>query len=453
MTADSPDTTSYYDLESPCCIELVVVAGPHEGRTFVFARHDSFVVGRSRYAHFRLSTLDRYFSRIHFLIEVNPPRCRLFDMGSTNGTRVNGQRTDAIDLSDGDMIQAGHTSIRVAFKGNWRQSETHSVVEETSAREASIAAVACSPNAEVACESEPGQPLVTEVATSAESPAEIHLEITGYRLLREIGRGAMGVVYLAVRLADDRQVAVKVVRPALPGSQDEIQRFLREVSILRRLQHPHIVTLHKASQARELLFFVMDFVDGCDSESLMKQSGKIPVHRAVFLLCQVLDAIHYAHEQGFVHRDVKPANLLVRQTPSGGQCLLADFGLARAYHNSRMSGLTIAGDIGGTLPYTPPEQILNFRDAKPPADQYGAAATLYRLITGQFIFDFGSTPGHHRIKQIVYDEPVPIAQRLPEVSPELAEAIHRALRKDPAERFPDASAFRKAIAPFAIPRS
>ncbi|NUQ65234.1 MAG: protein kinase [Pirellulales bacterium] len=422
MSNESPDAMDFQDPGGSCSVELFVVAGPHKGRTFSFNRHDSFVVGRSRYAHFRLSAEDPYFSRIHFLLEVNPPCCRLYDMGSTNGTHVNRERVESIDLDDGDIIQAGHTSIRVSLKGNWRQ------------------AVA-----------QPGVATMTVGQTAAPSPT-IAFDAPGFRLVREIGRGAMGMVYLAIRLSDNREVAIKVIRPMVPGSPEDVQRFLREVSILRRLEHPHIVPFHKAGQAGELLFFVMDYVDGHDVETVVRQAGPLPIDRAVYLVCQILDALDYAHGKGFVHRDVKPANLLVRETRSGGHCMLADFGLARAYQNSPMSGLTIAGDIGGTLPYTPPEQILNFRDAKPAADQYGAAATLYRLIAADFIFDFGSMAGHQQIRQIVYEEPVPIEQRRPEVPKQLAEAIHRALAKEPAARFPDAAAFRQAIAPFAVPR-
>src|SRR5690348_12578365 len=97
-------------------ITLTVTAGPHEGREFSFAGHDTFIVGRSKRAHFRLAKKDRYFSRFHFLVEVNPPRCRLLDMGSRNGTRVNGTKVNSADLNDGDEVRAGKTTLRVAFQ-------------------------------------------------------------------------------------------------------------------------------------------------------------------------------------------------------------------------------------------------------------------------------------------------------------------------------------------------
>jgi serine/threonine protein kinase len=103
------------------------------------------------------------------------------------------------------------------------------------------------------------------------------------------------------------------------------------------------------------------------------------------------------------------------------------------------------GDMGGTVPYMPPEQITNYRDACPPADQYSAAATLYHLVTGRYIFDFGDEANHRRIVRILCDHPVPIRDRRPDVPPALARAIHQALKKDPRARFPDAAAFRAAL--------
>src|SRR5882724_12737450 len=96
-------------------VTLTVIGGPHTGQAFSFSGHDTFLVGRSKRAHFRLPAKDRYFSRVHFLVEVNPPQCRLMDMGSRNGTHVNGQRVDLIDLSDGDVIKAGHTTFRLTI--------------------------------------------------------------------------------------------------------------------------------------------------------------------------------------------------------------------------------------------------------------------------------------------------------------------------------------------------
>ena len=171
--------------------------------------------------------------------------------------------------------------------------------------------------------------------------------------------------------------------------------------------------------------------------------------RAVRLICQTLEALQYSHMQGFVHRDVKPSNLLVSGDPGFEISKLADFGLARVYHTSPLSGLTVLGNVGGTLPYMPPEQITNYRNVAPPVDIYATAATLYRLLTGHYVFDFAELPLEQQLTKVLSDKPVPIRQRWPTIPEALAHAIHRALQREPDTRFPDAQAFRNALLPFA----
>ena len=259
----------------------------------------------------------------------------------------------------------------------------------------------------------------------------------------------MGTVYRAKRLADGSHVALKTIQPAVAGSERQVQRFLREADILRKLRHPNIVTFHDMGRDGELFYFIMDYVPGTDAARLLEREGPLAIDRAVRLICEVLEALHYAHNQGFVHRDVKPANLLVSGDPGFGTCKLADFGLARVYHASPLSGLTLMGDAGGTLPYMPPEQVTNYRDASPAADQYATAATLYRLLTGHYLYDFEELPEQQRLSTILLDDPVPIHDRRPDIPAALARVTHRALQKDPTARFPDATTFRDALLRFA----
>jgi serine/threonine-protein kinase len=258
----------------------------------------------------------------------------------------------------------------------------------------------------------------------------------------------MGVVYLATRASDGAEVALKTVALGSSAPQRDIQRFLREANILRQLQHPNIVTFHDMGRQGETLYFVMDYVPGTDAGSLLAQQGRLQVGRAVRLVCQALDALHYAHGQGFVHRDVKPANLLVSSGPRGEICQVADFGLARVYHASVLSGITMLGESGGTPDYMPPEQITHYRDVRPAADQYAAAATLYRLLTGKHLFDFTGLAPAKRLTKILFDPPTPIRDQRADIPEPLAQAIYRGLEKDPAARFPDAAAFCGALLPF-----
>jgi serine/threonine-protein kinase len=276
---------------------------------------------------------------------------------------------------------------------------------------------------------------------------DIEQTVPGYRLLREIGRGSMGIVYLAGRDTDGKFVALKTITPAVAAGGPALQRFLREADILRQLDHPHIVRFLDMNGDDGQLWFAMDFVSGTDAGRLLSSEGPLAIPRAVGLISQLLEALEYAHGRGFVHRDIKPGNLLVTRRAGRETAVLADFGLARVYQASQLSGLTMTDATGGTPMFMPPEQITNYRETKPPADQYAAAMTLYNLLTGQYAFD---SPPHLKlwIAMILEDDPVPIRTRRPEVPQELAEVIHRAMQKEAKDRFPDVRALRLALKKF-----
>jgi eukaryotic-like serine/threonine-protein kinase len=457
-------------------ITFTVIAGPHQGKVFQFVGHDTFMIGRGKQAHFRLPKKDEYFSRVHFLVEMNPPYCRLLDMDSVNGTFVNGQRVDLADLHDGDLIQGGQTVLRVSLESEPEPaagvlSAERATPEPPSAPAAASGAEALPASAAdisslppevsgpviVACPLCGASPPPNEEQPTAVGPAlcagcEEGIRgqpqpIPGFRLVRELGRGGMGVVHLAVRSADGAVVALKTIRPT-GDAPVAVERFLREADILRQLTHPRIVAFREMGEADDgQLFFAMDYVRGTDAARLVKKYGPLPIAGAVDLVCQLLEALAYAHAQGFVHRDVKPANVLVTRADGHATVHLADFGLARTYQASPLSGLTVLGQVGGTVAFMAPEQVTHFREAKPPVDQYAAAATLYHLLTGHFVFDFPSQP-QKRMLMLLQDEPVPLQTRRPEVPENLAGVLHRALAKEPEQRFADVTALREALLPW-----
>lgn len=437
-------------------VTLTAIAGPHQGQSYTFDQHDIFLVGRSGKAHFRLPRKDMYFSRVHFMVEVNPPRIALLDLGSRNGTRVNGQRVESANLRHGDEIQAGHTVLRVAI-ATTESSEALPVAVQGEPADPSLPTIATMvpeervfklpPNLCAACEGPrlPEQKLLC--ATCDEQAAEHFQPVPGHVLVQELGRGAMGVVYLGVRESDGLRVAVKTIQPAIASDQQQVQRFLREAEILRQLHHPNIVTFREMGEAAGMLYFVMDHIRGTDAKQLLKKRGALEVRLAVRIMCQVLEAVAHAHERGFVHRDIKPANIILAQEAGRKTVKLADFGLARVYQASQLSGVTMNGDVGGTLPYLAPEQITNYRDVRPTADQYSAAATLYNLLTNQYVYDFPArTVAGFML--IMEKEPVPILERCPDLPEPLARAIHRALAREPKERYATVNAFRKALISF-----
>ena len=404
-------------------IILTVVSGPHSGQTFAFDQHDHFFVGRSKSAQFRLPEKDPYFSRMHFMVEMNPPACRLLDLGSRNGTHVNGKIVQTVDLTHGDVIQGGNTEIRITLRDGQKDDAPEML--------------ALQPSVKVP------DPLTSD--SQPESIDTVDWRPPGYEIGAILGKGGMGVVYQARRKSDAAEVAIKMIKPAVLGNAADYQRFRREIEILRQLNHPAIVQFMDAGDVSGLLFFVMEYVPGADAKVWVEQRPTpLAVPVAVKIISRVLDALEHAHRKGFVHRDVKPSNILICQDGKKLDVKLTDFGLARAYQDSKLSGLTLTGGICGTPRYMAPEQITDARRVQPASDQYSAAATLYWLLTQKNTHDFDDRM-HIGLQQILTQPPIPIRNRRPDVPENLNAAILRALSKDPAARFESAAAFRNAL--------
>jgi serine/threonine-protein kinase len=434
-------------------VVLQVVGGPNKGRTYEFGTHETFIVGRSTQAHHRLPPRDKAFSRFHFMIEINPPFCRIMDMASTNGTLVNGRRVTTADLKSGDRIEAGLTVFSVTVEGG---TQPPGITHELPTR----AAGPIAPGPESGPEA-PASPQADERSTLTwrQEPSfppddptrratwdEPIPDIPHYAIDRVIGRGGMGVVYLARDLRDGATVALKTIRPTLAGSRNAIARFLREASILRKLVHPHIIRYREMSHAGSLLYIAMEHVGGTDAFRLVRARGPLPARQAVEFALQAVEGLAYAHANGFVHRDLKPSNLLLLEDEDEEPVTvkLADFGLARIYQSSPMSGLSVMGDFAGTYGYLAPEQIVDFRATLPVADQYALGATLYYMLTRKPIYNFPKQ-ANQRIRMILQEEPVPILTRRPDLPEALAATIHRALAREPSKRFSNVQALGRAL--------
>ena len=250
-------------------VTLTVVEGPHSGSRFEFRDHDAFLVGRSPEVQFRLPLRDKTLSRVHFLVEVNPPSCRLMDMASTNGVRVNGKRVHLADLQHGDQIQAGGTVLDFA-------------VEDDDQTAALVAPSPIRPTAEV-----------EETRDSPEA-----LVPPGYRIERTLGEGGMGVVYLVRREADGASLALKVIKPVVASGEEVLGRFLREASILRKLEHPNIVRFNEIGFAGGQLYFAMEYVVGSSVADTLRERGPLLISTAVGLTCHVLRAVRLCPRAG-----------------------------------------------------------------------------------------------------------------------------------------------------------
>jgi eukaryotic-like serine/threonine-protein kinase len=262
-----------------------------------------------------------------------------------------------------------------------------------------------------------------------------------YMIDRELGRGGMAVVYLARDRKHDRPVAIKVLRSeGVIGAG--AQRFLLEIQILARLQHPHILALLDSGTTDEASprpYYVMPYVEGETLRQRLVREGPLSVAEALRLVREIGEALHYAHGQGLIHRDVKPENVLLSQ----GHALVADFGIARAVGAAAGAQLTQAGVGLGTPSYMSPEQVEGDRGVDGRADQYSLACVLYELLAGQPPFT-GPSAGAVLARQVL--DPVPPLTTLrPGVPSSLRRTVERALSKVAADRFGSVLEFVAAL--------
>ncbi|HEV3261719.1 MAG TPA: protein kinase [Gemmataceae bacterium] len=265
-----------------------------------------------------------------------------------------------------------------------------------------------------------------------------------YRILRELGRGGMGVVYQALQTMMDRQVVVKVINQSLLANPDALQRFRREVQAAASLSHPNIVTAYDAEQAGDLHLLVMEFVPGLSLAQVLEQKGPLPVARACHYVRQAALGLQHAFEQGMVHRDIKPQNLML--TPKG-QVKVLDFGLARLRGaGPQAGGLTQTGAFMGTPEYVSPEQATDARTADIRADLYSLGCTLYFLLTGRppFVADTAVKLVLAHIEKV----PTPLHALRAEVPEALSAVVGRLLAKDPGQRYQTPVELAQALVPF-----
>lgn len=266
-----------------------------------------------------------------------------------------------------------------------------------------------------------------------------------YVFARELGQGGMATVYLADDQKHGRKVAIKVLRPELAATIGP-ERFLREIRIAAQLQHPHILPLLESGEADGFLYYVMPYVDGQSLRDRLSRQGELPVHEAVKLLTEIVDALSYAHGRGVVHRDVKPDNVML----SGRHALVMDFGVAKAVSEaSGRNQLTTAGVALGTPAYMAPEQAAADPNLDHRVDIYAIGVMAYELLAGRPPF-VGGTP-HQVLAAHVTQAPDPLSRYRPGISPALEATVMRCLAKRPADRFQSADELLAQLEPLITP--
>ncbi len=427
-------------------VTLRVLAGPYTGREFTFDQHDTFLIGRADTAHLYLPE-DRFFSRHHCLLEIAPPRCFLRDLGSTNGTFVNGKRVPEAFLTSGDRIQGGQTVLEVEVQSE--QPVTVNGMDAPTLTRPTLIPVDCANcgRREQTEASHVNEKMSFVCEDCREELKRQPQPVPGYQMIKLLGRGGMGCVMLARDEKTGRSVAIKSLLPEVAVTEVSLRRFMREIQVAAALDHPNIVRFLESGTNNGAVYLVTEYVEGSDAARLADvNGGRLPFREAIDIVAQSLDALAYAHNKGYIHRDIKESNILISGTPPNYVAKLTDFGLAKSFTQSGMSGITMAGDMAGTFAYMPPEQIRDFRNVRPTSDIYAIGMTAYSLLAGDTALDLGA---HNDIagtvKAIFEGKVIPLRERAADVPQKVAEVIERALAKDPADRWQSAAAMRTAL--------
>jgi serine/threonine-protein kinase len=275
----------------------------------------------------------------------------------------------------------------------------------------------------------PGDAPRMALGQSAQLEALRHATLGDYDIQGQLGQGGMATVYLAHDIALDRKVAIKVMSSGLFSTAGMVERFKREARTAAALSHPHIIPIYAVKESADLVYFVMKCIEGRSLESIVRAAGPLPLPLVRAVLYQVGDALGYAHRHGVVHRDVKPANVMLDRD---GWVVVADFGIAKV---SEAQGLTMTGAAIGTPSYMSPEQCEAKRELTGASDQYSLGIVAYELLAGRLPFTADTTIG--LLYAQVHEPPAPVRDLRPDCPPETAAALMRMLEKNPAERWPD----------------
>ncbi|MCI2421355.1 serine/threonine-protein kinase [Saccharopolyspora sp. K220] len=444
-------------------VTLRLVRGRLDRTEYAFTERTTCILGRANDCTPRLPDDEhhRTVSRHHCLLDINPPDVRIRDFGSLNGTFINGEKIGQRaahqtpeegaalpflehDLIDGDEIRLGKTVFRVDIRlpaGQRTLSLAQCAAcgqEVGSDLGGRSGEYVCSD-----CQAEPGG-AIRRLADLARSGQRELAPIAGYTLLRELGRGGMGAVHLARHDQTGREVALKVMLPRVAASPAARARFLREAELTKALRHPNIAALYDSGFANGTFYFTTEFCAGGSLDQLLARAGgRLEAAEAARLACQILEGLAHAHGESVVHRDLSPHNILLGEADGPLVAKVGDFGLAKAFDQAGLSGLTRTGTTAGKPWYVPRQQVVNFRDASPAVDVWALAACLYHALTGAHPRDFPR--GKDPWQVILQAEPVPIRRREPDIPEPLAEVIDEALRENPKSAFQTADELRRAL--------
>jgi serine/threonine-protein kinase len=361
-----------------------------DGRAPILIRPGRTTLGRSSDCDLRFD--DPLLSRVHCRLDCLSRELRVKDLGSANGTLVNGARVLEASLKTGDILELGGLRLHV------------------------------------------------EVCDEAALDKAVRVGRAGpYELIELLAEGRSGKVYRARDSRTGERAAVKILHRELCSDAQAVARFRRESELLRGLRHPNIVSLLESGSHEGVLYAAMEFVEGETLSALLRRETRLSVPQSLHAACRVADALECARVLEIVHRDVKPANILLA---ADGAVKLADFGLAKQAC-AAASPVTRAGQGMGTPHYMPPEQVLDAQGADHRSDLYALAATLYHMLSGEPPFFGGGV--REVLPRIMKEAPAPLLSRRPDCPAKVEDIVLKALAKDPRERPATAGEFAAAL--------
>ena len=485
-------------------VELKAVEGPNTDRVFSFDQQDTFILGRAKDCSCIVKD-DQTFSRHHMLLEINQANVTLKDLGSLNGTKLNGvlhggrnksvapedaESSSPVALRDGDRIKAGANVFLLhidapAICVDCSKEITREKRKAAEFINGTYLCQDCRRKEDEKQKKPKSEKKVEDIRMGAKqrqkadiNPAAVidelfrellilkkdkekPMEIQGYRNLKKIGEGGFGAVYRAERVSDGKIVAVKTMLQTRKPPAKQIRMFEREKKVAEQLKHKNIVLTSDAGVWNDIHFIEMEFVEGgCVYSRMNSGAGVFSLKEATPIMLDVLEGLSYAHSakitvdtkkgqktvRGVVHRDLKPPNILLASENGKQVAKISDFGLAKAFATAGCTQGSITqgqGTFCGSPPYMAREHIINYRYVKPVTDVFEIAATFFHMLTGETVWPMRA--GSDLYKIILESRPRRLKDHLSSAPKKLYEVFDQALEIEISHRFQDAGNFLKAI--------
>ena len=442
----------------PSTVTLTITTGKLSGKQYIFDSRSTCIIGRGEDCNLQIAdNIDMTVSRYHCLLDINPPEMRIRDLGSLNGTIVNGKKIGQrkagespeeakkivfteYDLVNNDQVAVGDIIFDIGVETELEKQKTPYIpVAEENNR----------PNF---------FEIIKNLLNLANQGNQNLQKISNYQIIKSLGEGGFGEVFLAEHIPTKKRVALKLMLPKVAAKELGVKMFLRETENTKYLQHPHVVQMLDYGYVENTFFFTMEYCAGGDVWNLMEKSGgQLPVSIAVDITLQVLDGLIYIHNvevpcvkladgrlgkgKGLVHRDLKPNNIFITKVNGKMVAKIGDYGLSKAFDLAGLSGHTFTGAKMGTPAFMCRQQLLDLKNSLPEVDVWASAACLYNMLTGYFPRDFVGDSWNC----VLRNDAVLIRQRDSSIPEKLAEVIDLALIEKPKIHFQTAAEFKLAL--------